>query len=362
MSTHRAAECTTKGTPFAITHRPTPTPGPGELLIAVKSVGANPADGHMRDAGVFISSYPTVIGFDLAGLVLSVGEGVPATSFQPDTRVAAYSATVFKGCDPDYGAYQERCLVPWQQAVPLPPSLPWNDAVTFPVGVEVATRSLTTTGIPRDVITGAASCETDRPREALLIWGASSSVGSMGVQIARLLREAGPPFAAVYATAGSEDSRAYVAQLGADRVFDYKDPDVVKQIVAAARGDGVVIRRCFLATGQLALCQHVLGAFVGEGSGEQEEAIVASAQLLPANVAVVQGVKVAFVQPPADEGERLAEFAYWGAWLGQRLAEGAIRASPPPTVVGKGLEFLNEAVDRVSKGVRCTKLVVEVGE
>lgn len=71
----------------------------------------------MRDQGLFIPSYPTVIGFDMSGLVLEVGDNVPVDGpgpiFRPGiTRVAAYAASVWKACDPDYGAFQERCLSP----------------------------------------------------------------------------------------------------------------------------------------------------------------------------------------------------------------------------------------------------------
>lgn len=148
MATHLAAVSPAKGQLFELQTRLTPKPGPDELLIAVKSVALNPADAYMRDQGLFIPTYPTVIGFDMSGLVLEVGDNVPtsatdndpAPSFRPGiTRVAAYAASVWKSCDPDYGAFQERCLVPGsmlcpfrtrvclgttRQACPLPPRYP----------------------------------------------------------------------------------------------------------------------------------------------------------------------------------------------------------------------------------------------
>lgn len=119
MATHLAAVSLAKGKPFELQTRPTPKPGPGELLIEVKSIALNPADGIMRDQGLFMRTYPTVIGFDIAGLVLEAGENVPVGTtgsslfFQPGiTRVAAYAAFFWKSCGPDYGAFQERCIVP----------------------------------------------------------------------------------------------------------------------------------------------------------------------------------------------------------------------------------------------------------
>ena len=365
MTTHLAAVSPAKGQPFELQTRPTPKPGPDELLIAVKSVALNPADTIMRDQGLFISTYPTVIGFDMSGLVLEIGNNVPATSFRPGiTRVAAYAASVWKSCDPDYGPFQERCLVPWQHAVALPDEgMSWNSAATLPVAVQVPLSAWDAMGIPR--MGQITTKNTPEKNEALLIWGASSSVGTMGVQTARLLREdPSSSFAAVYATSGSANMR-YVSSLGADRVFDYKDPQVVDAIVSAGKEDGLVIRYCFLATGQLAPCQAVLKTFLGESQEGQKTIIakIASAPLVPPDEEVVNGVETIFVMPSMVEGERLEQFQYWiGTWLRENLVKGTITPSPEPSVVGKGLGAINAGLDKLLRGVSCTKLIVEIEE
>lgn len=395
MTTHLAAVSPAKGQPFEVQTRPTPKPGPDELLIAVKSVALNPADAHMRDQGLFIPTYPTVIGFDISGVVLEAGCNVPVSRpddapgpcFRPGiTRVAAYAASFWRSCDPDYGAFQERCLVPWQHAVPLPDKdISWNQAATLPVAVEVPLNAWDVMGIPRvgetpasaSVSAGSTGTGIDAngnkqkdnmvKREALLIWGASSSVGTMGVQTARMLREdPNSSVAAVYATAGSAN-KDYVGSLGADRVFDYKDSQVVDAIVSAARDDGLVIRHCFLATGQLAPCQAVLKAFLGDDQGtkttQTKTAKIGSAPVVPPDAEVVDGIETIFVLPSAVEGERLQQFQYWiGTWLRENLAKGTIRPSPEPKVVGKGLGAINAGLDMVLRGVSCTKLVVELAE
>ncbi|KAF5004163.1 hypothetical protein FDECE_9301 [Fusarium decemcellulare] len=375
MSTHLAAVSPAKGQPFELQTRSTPKPGPGELLIAVKSVALNPADVHMRD-GLFVSTYPTVIGFDISGLVLEVGDNVPTGPtddapgpfFQPGiTRVAAYAASFWKSFGPDYGAFQERCLVPWQHAVPLPDKgISWNHAATLPVSVEVPLNAWDAMGIPRiGEATALSSAESNENREALLIWGASSSVGTMGVQTARLLREdPNSPFAAVYATAGPANLN-YVASLGADRVFDYKDPQVVDAIISSAKEDDLVIRHCFLATGQLEPCHTVLQAFLaGEKIRDQENtAKIGSAPLIPVDAKTVDGIETIFLMPSAVEEERLEQFRYWlGTWLRENLVKGVITPSPEPKVAGKGLEAVNTGLDMLRQGVSCEKLVVEVAE
>jgi NADPH:quinone reductase-like Zn-dependent oxidoreductase len=387
MPTHLAAVSPAKGQPFEIQTRDTPEPGPGELLIAVKSVALNPADNYMRNLGLLISTYPTVIGFDIAGLVLKIGDNVPnesdgaGLSFQPGiTRVAAYAASFWRSCNPDYGAFQERCLVPWQHAVPiLDEKITWNQAATLPVSVEVPLNAWDTLGIPRveetaDLISnlhasvgagvaGRTKKNDVKQEEALLIWGGSSSVGSMGVQSARLLVEdPSSSVVAVYATAGLSNMK-YVSSLGADRVFDYKDAQVVDTIVSAAREDGLVIRHCFLAVGMLAPCQAVLKAFLGMNGGGEKTAKIASAPMVPPDTDVADGVGIIFLQPAAEEGERLKQFRYrFGTWLKENLAKGVIKPSPEPKVVGKGLGAINAGLDLLLQGVSCTKLVVEVDE
>ncbi|OJJ63611.1 hypothetical protein ASPSYDRAFT_63412 [Aspergillus sydowii CBS 593.65] len=380
MTTHLAAVSPAKGRPFELQTRPTPKPGPGELLVAVKSIALNPADNHMRGSGLFIPKYPTVLGFDFSGLVLEVGDNVPP-SFKPDTtRIAAYSASVWKSCDPDYGPFQERCLVPWQHAVALPDGdlpLSWNQAATLPVAVQVPLSAWDAMGIPRigesagsalsqSNINGEkqkySDSNTVQKKGALLIWGASSSVGTMGVQTARLLRDNNPntPFAAVYATSGAAN-KSYVGSLGADRVFDYKDSNVVDSIISAAKADGLVIRYCFLATGQLVPCQAVLKAFLGKDGGEGGK--IASAPVVPPDTEIVEGVQTIFVMPSMVEGERLEQFRYWmGTWLRENLVKGSIIPSPEPTVVGRGLGAINTGLDKLLRGVSCTKLVVEIAD
>ncbi|PNP76544.1 hypothetical protein FNYG_09963 [Fusarium nygamai] len=368
MSTHLAAVCPGKGQPFQVQTRSTPKPGPDELLIAVKSVALNPADVIMRDQGLFIAEYPTVIGFDMSGLVLQVGKNVPAgdEGFHAGTRVAAYSASAWKGCAPNYGPFQEKCLVPWQHAVRLPgQNMSWNHAATLPVSVQVPLSAWDMMGILRsyDELPSQDLDQVEK-KEALLIWGASSSIGTMGVQTARLLcKDPRSPFVAVYATAGSANHN-YIRSLGADRVFDYKDPKVVESIVSAAKEEGLTIRHCFLATGNLSLCQSVLKDFADFDSIERKAtAKIGSAPWIPADADKVDGVEVIFVMPSTVEEERLEQFKYWiGTYLSKNLSNGNIKPSPEPTVVGKGLEFINNALGKMSEGVSCTKLVVEIGE
>ncbi|KFA73395.1 hypothetical protein S40288_04225 [Stachybotrys chartarum IBT 40288] len=382
MATHLAAVASAKGQPLELRARPTPKPGPGELLIAVKSVALNPADTFMRGQGLFIQTYPTVFGFDVAGLVLEVGDAVPtqatdddsAPFFQPGvSRIAAFAASFWRSYDPDYGAFQERCLVPWQHALLLPDNgMSWNHAATLSVSIEVPLNAWDLLGVPRIGAAGASALtnrgnQTDsvQKSEIILIWGAASSVGTMGVQTARLLREdPSTSFAAVYAVAGS-GNHSYVSSLGADRVFDYKDSQVVENIIDAVKEDGLEIRRCFLAMGELALCQAVLKPFVGAGpeGNKATPSKIASAPVVPEDAEVIDGMETVFVFPSSREEERLEQMRYWLGTFGRaNLAKGTIKPSPEPRIVGKGLGAINAGLDELVQGVSCTKLVVEIAE
>lgn len=374
MPTHLAALTLSPNQPLRILPLPTPRPGPNDLLIETRSLALNPADHLTRSTGLLIppAAYPTATGFDLAGVVLEVGENVPDAHegpvFQPGTRVAAYAAWVWKGCcGAAYGAFQEKCLVPWQHAAVLPASedgggVSWDEAATLPVAFCTALSAWDALGLPR--VGGADGVQTGEEkgeREALLVWGASSSVGTAGVQSACVLRrDGGKGVAAVYAVAG-EGNLGYVRGLGADRALGYGDEGVVGRVVEAARRDGVVIRRCFLAVGEVGLGQEVLGAFVGGGEGGRGRGRIASAPILPEDMKEMEGVDVVFVQPSMVEEERLAQFRYWmGTWVTDNLANGKIRPSPEPCVVGKGLEAVNTGLDMLIEGISCKKLVVEV--
>ncbi|KAI7282233.1 Inosine-5'-monophosphate [Hortaea werneckii] len=361
MTTHLAAVATGKGRPLVVQSRRTPQPGPDELLVRVKAVGLNPADHIMRDQGLFIRSFPTVLGFDISGLVLEVGDNV-RQRLHPDnttpvfqagiTRIAAYAAAVFRSCDPDYGAFQEVCMVPWQHAVPLPANnLSWVQTATLPVAAAVLLNAWDMMGFPR--LESTQHTEGKGQSEALLIWGASSGVGTMGVQSAPLQKlHSNSPTAAIYATCGVANL-GYVSSLGADRVFDYHDAGVVDKIVAAAKEDGLVIRHCFLAMGQLPACQAVLQAFVGKGPGAKvSKAKIASAPPLPQHIREVEGVETVMVMPAmADKANRLAQFEYWmGSWLKEKLAEGVIRPSPEARVVGHGVGAIDEGSNLLWKG------------
>ena len=93
--------------------RPDPSPGPGELLVAVEAIGVNFRDVYEREGkGTHVSEPPHPAGVEGAGTVSAVGEGV--TRFSEGDRIVWSNAP---------GSYAERVLVSDDAAVGLPDAI-----------------------------------------------------------------------------------------------------------------------------------------------------------------------------------------------------------------------------------------------
>lgn len=302
---HLAAILPSKGARLEVTERPTPAPGPNELLIEVKSIALNGVDGFQRKAGFMLTHYPAVLGSDVAGIVLSVGSAVNAEDLKPGTRVAAFATAFFAKGDPDYGAFQTRVIVPAANAVPLPPFIDFNEASLLPMAVATAWAGLYSIGVPYD------TKYTDADRKALLVWGGGGSIGSAAVQVAKLLGFI------VYATASAKHHE-HLKTLGASRLFDYKDENVIEQIVQAAEDDGLTIPIVYdgVPGGQLTKDVEVLEKLRGAEIGR-----VAFAAPLPPDFQQPDGIEVKFAMGPTEEKARNEHFRFiFNVWLKEKLA------------------------------------------
>jgi NADPH:quinone reductase-like Zn-dependent oxidoreductase len=340
---HLAAILPSKGSRLEITHRPTPSPGPNELLIEVKSIALNPIDFHQRERGFAIAAYPAVVGSDVAGIVLEAGSSVPEDAPKPGSRVATFAPCFFKQGAPDYGALQTRVLVPYVNAVTLPEYLSFSEGSLLPMAVLTVWSGWYSIGVSRE------TQYTPADKKGLLVWGAASSVGSAALQSANLMGFR------VYATASTKH-HAYLKGLGASRLFDYKEEGVVEKIIKTAKEDGVTIHIGYDAVGQLKSSLDVLSALKGDGLSK-----LAEAALMPPDAPTAEGVEAKFVMAPPGEEARNEHFHFvFGVWLKEKLERKEFVPSPKIKVIDGGLESANAALDELQKGVSGVKLVLEV--
>ena len=136
---------------------PDPTPGPGQIRVAVRAAGVNPIDWKLR-SGMRGGDLPQTTGREVAGVVEALGEGV--TDVALGHEVFGFAA--------GGGGAAERALC--VDYAPIPSSLDFAEAAGLPVAVETAVRTLDLLGV------GAGS--------RLIVNGAAGAVGSSAVQIA----------------------------------------------------------------------------------------------------------------------------------------------------------------------------------
>ncbi|HEV8087957.1 MAG TPA: NADP-dependent oxidoreductase [Actinomycetota bacterium] len=185
--------------------RPDPDAGAGEVRISVYAAGTNPVDASDRSDGSWAGiDLPHVPGYDVAGLVDQVGEGVDGISV--GQRVMAMMPFP-RGA----GGYAEFVVLPADLVAPLPAGVSFIDGAAVPLAAGTAYEVLERIDLA--------------PGSWVLVHGASGGVGTFLVQLAatRDLH---------VIAASSARSHDLLRELGAADCIDYRDVDVAE----AARG------------------------------------------------------------------------------------------------------------------------------
>jgi NADPH2:quinone reductase len=193
----------------------TPEPGPGEIRIRVAYAGVNPADWKNRQGmlAAFRPYYfPYVLGFDAAGVVDQLGEGVEG--FAPGDRVF----TPTNHGQGAQGSYAEYVVASADRVAHVPAGLGFAEAAALPVAALTAWQGLCVRG---ELKAG----------QRVLIHGGSGGLGGFAVQFARW---AGARVAATCSTPNT----TYLRDLGVERVIDYRT-EVVAVAVSDWAPDGV---------------------------------------------------------------------------------------------------------------------------
>jgi NADPH:quinone reductase-like Zn-dependent oxidoreductase len=196
----RAVVITKHGGPgvFQVEERADPELGAGQVRIAVAASGINFAD-VMARMGLYPDApkTPCVVGYEVAGTILELGEGVSESSLP-----LIHGQRVLAGTQ--FGGYASQVVVPAADVVPLPDRLSFEQGAAIPVNYATAWAGLIGYG-------------NLQPGERVLVHSAGGGVGIAATQIAK---RSG---AEVYGTA-SPGKHERIREVGCDRAIDYTKP------------------------------------------------------------------------------------------------------------------------------------------
>jgi NADPH2:quinone reductase len=197
---------------LAIRDIPEPKPKPNEVLVRVRAAGLNRADLNAAKA----SNHPTLgamgrpIGLEWAGEVVETGAEVEG--------IRAGDRVMCSGS----GGYAEYAVADWGRTMKIPANnMSYEQAGSLPIALLTMHDALTTNG-------------RLKAGQAVLIQGASSGVGLMGLQIAKHMGAA-----LVIGSSTNEARRRRLSEFGADLAIDTRDPGWADAVLEATDGKGV---------------------------------------------------------------------------------------------------------------------------
>jgi NADPH2:quinone reductase len=191
-----------------------PIPGPGEVVIDVRAAGINPADTYMRNGTyAIVPKLPYIPGGDAGGVVSAIGAGV--REFQIGDPVFVGTALSFDLT----GCYAEKVKRKASEVLHLPPGVSFAAATAFGVSYTTAHYSLFERG-------GARAGET------VFIHGASGSVGTSAIQLAK---RAGLK---VIGSGGTAKGLELIVKEGADHAVDHTKKGYLDEVKRLTGGKG----------------------------------------------------------------------------------------------------------------------------
>lgn len=180
--------------------RPDPTPGVGEVRLAVRAAGVGPWDLKAIRGTFGKLNMPYTVGFEHAGVIDQLGAGVIDCAVGDEVY----------GTDWRAGSFAEYRLAAVESIARKPTTFSFEESVALVVGGTTALEGL----VERLALAKG---------ESVLVTAASGGVGTMAVQVAR---DVGARVLAVC----SAENHDYVRALGADAVVDYHDQDWLEQV------------------------------------------------------------------------------------------------------------------------------------
>src|SRR5438093_3541368 len=191
-----------------------PTPGPDDVLIAVKATAVNYADALMT-AGRYQTKpdLPFSPGLETAGVVAECGQRV--TRLKPADRAMAILA---------YGGLAEMAVAPESETFPIPAGMSFEEAGAFPVAYISSHVAIRWQG-------------RLEAGETLLVLGAAGGVGLTAVEIGKAMG------VRVIAAASTVEKLAVARERGADDLVNYSTEKLIERVMALTDGKGADV--CF---------------------------------------------------------------------------------------------------------------------
>ena len=218
--------------------RPDPEIGPGEIMLKVGASALNHLDLNLREGHTYNGPLPRIMGCDIAGEVVAISPAVP-TSLRIGDRVILNNRVTCGVCEhcgmgndqwcPNQkrlgvdldGGHADYITAPAVNAHLIPDSMEFAEAATLPIAAHTAWHCLVTQA-------------QIRPWDDVLVQAAGSGVGSMGIQIAKMMG------ARVITTAGSQWKLDTAKEWGADEVINYREtPRFSERVKELTNGQGV---------------------------------------------------------------------------------------------------------------------------
>ncbi len=332
--TNHAAWQRAPGQPLQLGPAVPPPLGATEVLIRNAAIAINPLDWLLQDSAVLPwLDYPAILGSDVAGEIVAVGQSVDR--FRVGDRVLgqAVGTTVNQ---PAQGAFQQYTIVLEHMTAPIPDTMAFADAAVLPLGLGTAASGLY--GRSQLALDPPSQAPT-RKEQVVLVWGGSSSVGCNAIQLA---------VASGYrcVTTASARNAGMLRSLGASAILDHASATVVDDVVDAL--EGAVLAGTLHATGQLLACSAV----VSRSAGSRTIAVT-----LPPPANLPFNVDARHILGTSLRDDEVGPMIYRD-FLPGALAAGTYIAAPRARVVGSGLDALQPAVEALRAQVSAAKIVV----
>ncbi|KAK4504256.1 hypothetical protein PRZ48_005172 [Zasmidium cellare] len=339
--------------PFKVDKAPFPEPTGRSIVIRNHAVAMNPVDAGIQKYGILWTTFPCILGSDVAGEIIALGPEV--TRFRIGDRIT--------GCVED-GGFQLYPSVHESVAARLPSHVSYAQGSVLPLAVCTAAVSIFH---PENLALPPPQLEPKGNGRVVLAWGASSSVGACGVQ---MIKAAGFEVAAT----ASKHNEAFCKEIGVDYFFDHRSENVVEQIINTLKDKDFagVFSAIFLGGDVLPKCTEIASR-LGKDPASRVVATVLP-DSMPYTEPVQDGVRIAYCNSTVEimPAKKLAkQFGWekkpnsieqdvWVNWLPAALEKGLMKCKPDPEVVGQGLEKIQDAVDIIGAGVSAKKIVVEL--